>query len=90
MSTSHGYRMLHWWRAEENVDSRSRSGRPRALTEKDMKTLESLSEELEGYFTWESLAKRFTEKTGKRVAYKTVYNSCKAAGWRQACERYVP
>ena len=47
-----------------------------------MKTLESLSEERNGYFTWESLAARFTERTGKRVCYKTVYNSCKAAGWR--------
>ena len=27
-----------------------------------MHTLECLSEELKGYFTWESLAKRFTEK----------------------------
>ena len=90
VSTSHGYRILHRWRAEENVDSRSRSGRPRALTEEDMKTLENLSEEVKGYFTWESLAKRLTERTGKRVAYKTVYNFCKTAGWRQVCERYVP
>ena len=47
----------------------------RALTE-DVKTLESLSEERKGYFTWESLATLFTERTGKRVCYKTVYNSC--------------
>jgi len=48
-----------------------------------MKTLESLSEEVKGDFTWESLAKRFTERTGKRVSCTTVYNSCQAAGWRQ-------
>ena len=42
-----------------------------------MQTLESLSEEVKGYFTWESLAKRFTERTGKRVSCTTVYNSCK-------------
>ena len=83
ISKSHGYRILHRYRTEENVESRPRSGRPRALTEEDMKTLESLSEEVKGDFTWESLAKRFTERTGKRVSCTTVYNSCQAAGWRQ-------
>ena len=83
ISKSHGYRILHRYRTEENVVSRPRSGRPRALTEEDMKTLESLSEEVKGDFTWESLAKRFTERTGKRVSCTTVYNSCQAAGWRQ-------
>ena len=82
ISTSHGYRILHRYRTEENVVSRPRSGRPRALTEEDMKTLESLSEEVNGYFTWESLAALFTERTGKRVSYKTVYNSCKTASLR--------
>ena len=24
------------------------------------------------------------------MSYKTVYNYCKAAGWHQLCERYVP
>ena len=32
----------------------------------------------------------FTERTGKSVSCTTVYNSCKAASWRQVCERYVP
>ena len=41
ISKSHGYRILHRYRTEENVESRPRSGRPRALTEEDMKTLES-------------------------------------------------
>jgi len=90
ISKPHGYRILRRWRAEENVDSRPRSGRPRALTEADMKTLENLSEELQGYCTWELLAKRFTEKTNKRVSCATVFRSCKTAGWRQVCERYVP
>ena len=90
ISKSHGYRILNRWRTEESVLSRPRSGRPRALTEEDMKTLESLSEEVNGYFTWESLAALFTERTGKSVSCTTVYNSCKAAGWRQVCERYVP
>ena len=90
ISKSHGYKILNRWRTEESVQSRPRSGRPCALTEEDMHTLECLSEELKGYFTWESLAKRFTEKTGKRVSCSTVYNSCKTAGWRQVCERYVP
>ena len=82
ISKSHGYRILNRWRTEESVVSRPRSGRPRALTE-DMKTLESLSEEVNGYFTWESLAALFTERTGKSVSCTTVYNSCKAASWRQ-------
>ena len=90
ISKSHGYRILHRYRTEENVESRPRSGRPRALTEEDMKTLESLSEERNGYFTWESLAALFTERTGKSVSCTTVYNYCKAASWRQVCERYVP
>ena len=50
----------------------------------------SLSEERNGYFTWESLAALFTERTGKSVSCTTVYNSCKAASWRKVCERYVP
>ena len=75
ISKSHGYKILNRWRTEESVQSRPRSGRPRALTEEDMHTLECLSEELKGYFTWESLAKRFTEKTGKRVSCTTVYSS---------------
>ena len=50
ISKSHGYRILNRWRTEESVLSRPRSGRPRALTEEDMKTLESLSEEVNGYF----------------------------------------
>jgi hypothetical protein len=37
-----------------------------------MKTLESLSEERNGYFTWESLAALFTERTGKSVSCTTV------------------
>ena len=82
ISKSHGYKILNRWRTEENVQSRPRSGRPRALTEEDMKMLESLSEEVKGDFTWESLAKRFRERTGKRVSCTTVYNSCKTAGWR--------
>ena len=90
ISKPHGYRILRRWRAEENVDSRPRSGRPRALTEADMKTLENLSEELQGYCTWELLAKRFTKETKKRVSCTTVFESCKKAGWRQVCERYVP
>jgi len=90
ISKSHGYTILNRWRTEGSVQSRPRSGRPRALTEEDMKTLESLSDEVKGYFTWESLAKRFTERTGKRVSCTTVFNSCKTAGWRQVCERYVP
>ena len=90
ISKSHGYKILNRWRTEESVQSRPRSGRPCALTEEDMHTLECLSEELKGYFTWESLAKRFTEKTGKRVSCTAVYSSCKSAGWRQVCERYVP
>ena len=49
-----------------------RSGRPRVLTEEDMKTLESLSEERNSYFTWESLAALFTERTGKSVSCTTV------------------
>ena len=36
------------------------------------------------------MAKRFTKKTGKRVSCTTVFESCKTAGWRQVCERYVP
>ena len=59
------------------------------MTEEDMHTLECLSEELKGYFTWESLAKRFTEKTGKRVSCTTVYSSCKSAGWRQVTNRWA-
>ncbi len=51
VSKSHGYRILNRWRTEESVQSRPRSGRPRALTEEDMKMLESLSEEVKGYFT---------------------------------------
>ena len=47
-----------------------------------MKTLESLSEERNGYFTWESLAALFTERISKSVSCTTVYNSCKAASWR--------
>jgi len=90
LSKTQGYDILRRWRSEENVATRSRSGRPHALTLEDMKTLERLSDEVKGYFTWESITKRFTEETGKCVAYKTVYNSCKAAGWRQVCERYVP
>ena len=90
ISKSHGYRILNRWRTEESVQSRPRSGRPRALTQEDMKMLESLSEEVKGYFTWESITKRFTERTGKRVSCTTVFNSCKTAGWRQVCERYVP
>jgi transposase len=82
ISKSHGYKILNRWRTEESVQSRPRSGRPRTLTEEDMHTLECLSEECNGYFTWESLAKRFRERTGKRVSCTTVYNSCKAAGWR--------
>ena len=62
ISKSHGYRILNRWRTEESVVSRPRSGRPRALTEEDMKTLECLSEERNGYFTWESLAALFTER----------------------------
>ena len=42
ISKSHGYRILNRWRTEESVVSRPRSGRPRTLTEEDMKTLESL------------------------------------------------
>jgi len=83
ISKSHGYRIFNRWRTEESLASRPRSGRPRALTEEDMKTLESLSEERNGYFTWESLAALFTERTGKSVSCTTVYNSCKAASWRQ-------
>jgi len=90
LSKTQGYDILKRWRTEESVATKSRSGRPRTLTDADMHTLECLSEELKGYFTWESLAKRFTEKTGKRVSCSTVYNSCKTAGWRQVCERYVP
>ena len=55
-----------------------------------MKTLESLSEERNGHFTWESLAALFTERISKSVSCTTVYNSCKTASWRQVCERYVP
>ena len=77
ISKSHGYRILNRWRTEESVQSRPRSGRPRALTQEDMKMLESLSEEVKGYFTWESITKRFTERTGKRVSCTTVFNSCK-------------
>ena len=80
ISKSHGYRILNRWRTEESVQSRPRSGRPRALTQEDMKMLESLSEEVKGYFTWESITKRFTERTGKRVSCTTVFNSCKIAG----------
>ena len=90
ISKSHGYRILHRYRTKESVVSRPRSGRPRTLTEEDTKTLESLSEERNGYFTWESLAALFTERTGKHVSYKTVHNSCKTAGWCQVYERYVP
>ena len=90
MSKSQGYAILKRWRAEETVATKQRSGRPRVLTDDDMRTLECLSEERNGYFTWESLAALFTKRTGKDVSYKTVYNSCKLAGWRQVCERYVP
>ena len=90
MSKTQGYHILKRWRTEETVVTKSRSGRPRALTPSDMHMLERLSEERKGYFTWESLAVLFTERTGKYVSYKTVYNSCKKAGWRQVCERYVP
>jgi transposase len=90
MSKSQGYAILKRWRAEETVATKQRSGRPRVLTDDDMRTLECLSEERNGYFTWESLAALFTKRTGKDVSYKTVYNSCKSAGWRQVCERYVP
>ena len=79
MSKTQGYEILKRWRTEETVATKSRSGRPRALTDADMHTLECLSEERKGYFTWESLAALFTERTGKRVSYKTVYNSCKTA-----------
>jgi len=87
ISKSHGYRILNRCRSGESVLSRHGSGRLRALTEDMM--LESPSE-VNDYFTWESLAALFTERTGKSVSYTTVYNSCKAAGWRQVCERYVP
>ena len=90
LSTATGYGVLKRWRGEETVATKSRSGRPRALTEVDMKTLENLSEELQGYCTWELLAKRFTKETKKRVSCTTVFESCKKAGWRQVCERYVP
>ena len=90
LSTATGYGVLKRWRGEETVATKSRSGRPRALTEDDMKTLENLSEELQGYCTWELLAKRFTKETKKRVSCTTVFESCKKAGWRQVCERYVP
>ena len=82
--------ILKRWRTEEPVATKLRSGRPRTLSDADMHTLECLSEELKCYFAWESLAALFTERTGKRAGHKTVYNSCKAAGWRQVCERYVP
>ena len=64
ISKSHGYRILNRWRTEESVQSRPRSGRPRALTQEDMKMLESLSEEVKGYFTWES-------KIGKSLTMRT-------------------
>ena len=82
MSKTQWYEILKRWRTEETVATKSRSGRPRVLTDADMHTLECLSEERKGYFTWESLAALFTERTCKRVSYKTVYNSCKTAGWR--------
>ena len=37
ISKSHGYRILHRYRTEDNVVSRPRSRRPRALTEEDMR-----------------------------------------------------
>ena len=82
VNKSHGYRILHRWRTDENVTARPKSGRPHVLTAEDMKTLERLSDEVKGYFTWESITKRFTERTGKRVSCTTVFNSCKTAGWR--------
>ena len=80
MSKTQGYEILKRWRTEETVATKPRSGR--ALTDADTHTPECLSEERKGYFTWESLAALFTERTGKRVYYKTVYNSCKTASLR--------
>ena len=80
MSKTQGYEILKRWRTEETVATKPRSGR--ALTDADTHTPECLSEERKGYFTWESLAALFTERTGKRVSYTTVYNYCKTAGWR--------
>ena len=80
MSKTQGYEILKRWRTEETVATKPRSGR--ALTDADTHTPECLSEERKGYFTWESLAALFTERTGKRVSYKTVYNSCKTASLR--------
>ena len=37
IGTSQGYRILHRYRTEDNVVSRPRSRRPRALTEEDMR-----------------------------------------------------
>lgn len=90
MTTTHGYRVLARYRQEESVAVRPRSGRPRVLDDEDMSTLERIADTTGGYVTWEGFAEKFNEETGKNVCAKTVYNSCKEAGWRTVCERFVP
>ena len=68
MSKTQVYGILERWRTEETVATKPRSGR--ALTDADTHTPKCLSEERKGYFTWESLAALFTERTGKRVSIK--------------------
>ena len=78
VNKSHGCMILDWWRTEENVATRPKSGRPHALTAAHLKTLDCLLE-VRGYFTWESITKRFTEETGKNVCHESVHNACKSA-----------
>ena len=51
MSKTQVYEILKRWRTEETFATKSRSGCPRALKEEDMKTLESLSEEVKVYIS---------------------------------------
>ena len=84
ISTTHGYRVLARYKVEESVTARPRSGRPRVLDDEDLNTLARIADSTGGYVTWEGFAEKFNKETGKNVCAKTVYNSCKEAGWRTA------
>jgi len=90
LSAQHGYRVLARYKVEESVAARPRSGRPRVLGDEDMSTLARIADSTGGYVTWKGFAEKFNKETGKNVCAKTVYNSCKEAGWRTVCERFVP
>ena len=84
ISTTHGYKVLARYREEESVAARPRSGRPRVLDDEDLNTPAHIADKAGGYVTWEGFAEKFNKETGKNVCAKTVYNSCKEAGWRTA------